>query len=45
MCCLLTGQVFRAGIRVNPADRSQAFVTVEGLSADILVKVCASGSS
>jgi len=32
------GTVFVATLRVNPNDRSQAFVTVPGLTSDILVK-------
>lgn len=34
-----TGNVFQATLRVNAADRSQAFVSVNGLTSDVLVKV------
>jgi hypothetical protein len=33
------GQVFQATLRVNGADRSQAFVSIGGLTSDVLVKV------
>ena len=33
------GQVFQAALRVNGADRSQAFVSIGGLTSDVLVKV------
>jgi hypothetical protein len=33
------GHVFQATLRVNAADRSQAFASIDGLSSDILIKV------
>lgn len=32
-------QLFRGVMRVNASDRSQAYVTLKGLTADIFVKV------
>ncbi len=34
------GLVFKAGIRFNATDRSQAFASVDGVTSDILIKVC-----
>lgn len=37
-------QLFRGVMRVNASDRSQAYVTLKGLTADIFVKVGLTGS-
>jgi hypothetical protein len=39
MATIPTGQVFQATLRVNGADRSQAFVSIDRLTSDVLVKV------
>lgn len=37
-------QLFRGVMRVNASDKSQAYVTLKGLTADIFVKVIPAGS-
>ena len=36
---LKSGLLFKGELRVNPGDRKQGFVTVEGLPADVLIQV------
>ena len=39
-----TMQLFRGVLRVNASDRTQAYVTLKGLSADVFVRVSFPGS-
>ena len=39
-----TMQLFRGMMRVNASDKTQAYVTLKGLTADIFVKVSLAGS-
>ena len=34
-----SGLLFKGELRVNPGDRKQGFVSVEGLPADVLIQV------
>jgi DIS3-like exonuclease 2 len=36
---LKRGLLFRASIRVNASDRSQAFATLPGLPSDVMIRV------